>query len=280
MILIVETGEASVRGLSVKTDKFRVFRADDYPTVQTWGWIRKLYPDQVHSEEKAKRAWDRKFEQRKKENCFLLLTGPILYIWAKMLQAQAKCVYLKEKEKIRIYRAVEHDDKEKCSGKEALGILVEWKHRTYLLFQAESTRKSEQVWKDTRESPHSFLSKSKATTNYSKEKRRRGDHRQTRGPEKLRPSHLRGPPVRGQTPQRPRHPTARRSLKSKLGQGLAPFLLILFQFPSLESRISNLESRISRISPSLESLQDLPRAHSKFISLTKGDCSPWVHSCF
>ena len=84
--LIIETGEASMRGLSVKTDTFLVYRPHRVQELVKWGG--QLRAGQPTPDALAKRAWDKEFNGRSRAQTNYLLTGPVLQIYPQIIQAE------------------------------------------------------------------------------------------------------------------------------------------------------------------------------------------------
>eukprot|EP00629_Pelagomonadales_sp_RCC1024_P016933 CAMPEP_0119262942 /NCGR_PEP_ID=MMETSP1329-20130426/2499_1 /TAXON_ID=114041 /ORGANISM="Genus nov. species nov., Strain RCC1024" /LENGTH=1313 /DNA_ID=CAMNT_0007262627 /DNA_START=179 /DNA_END=4117 /DNA_ORIENTATION=+ len=89
VILIVESGDASMRGLSVKTDRFIVYTPGRLPTVGSWDSLR-IRSSKPLSDVAARRLWDREFAKRKTDYESYLLTGPVLHVVPQLIRAQMR----------------------------------------------------------------------------------------------------------------------------------------------------------------------------------------------
>ena len=94
--LVIEVGEASMRGLSVKTDTFLVYRPDRSQVMGNW--IGQLKASEPRGDAQAKRLWNAAFDARQRQYKERLLTGPVLHIYPQIIQAQrATDAYNKER---------------------------------------------------------------------------------------------------------------------------------------------------------------------------------------
>jgi len=136
-VLIIEVGDASMRGLSVQTDKFMVFFPHRLPEAMRFETIRNRFPNDV-TPGQAKIPWERGFNTRTKFKTDRIVTGPILYIWSDILNAQ----YLEDayaKDTVRVVRAEEHDQGKK-SGNVALGVILDFARYANILKRLEQKK--------------------------------------------------------------------------------------------------------------------------------------------
>lgn len=124
VVLLIEVGESSIRGLSVQTNTYQSYYPDKYPkredmTANRFRWMKKL------DHEQARQMWTRAFDLRMRGTTNYILTGPLLYIWGHVLYAQCMENAF-AKTKIRVVRAVERDEKDNFSGHVELGIFLDW----------------------------------------------------------------------------------------------------------------------------------------------------------
>ena len=122
--LVIEVGEASMRGLSVKTDKFIVYRPDRIKEQMQWrGQVRSGEPK---TDAQAKKLWTAAFNARERGLKERLLTGPVLHIYPQIIQAQCLLDTYNRNE-VRIAKAEERDENGKKSGRVQIGVIVDFK---------------------------------------------------------------------------------------------------------------------------------------------------------
>ena len=122
--LVIEVGEASMRGLSVKTDTFIVYRPDRSQVMGNW--IGQLKASEPKGDAQAKRLWNAAFDARQRQYKERLLTGPVLHIYPQIIQAQ-RATDAYNKNEVRIAKAEERDENGKKSGEVQIGVLVDFK---------------------------------------------------------------------------------------------------------------------------------------------------------
>ena len=122
--LVIEVGEASMRGLSVKTDTFIVYKPDRVHVMSKW--IGQLKASDPMGDSQAKRLWIAAFDARQRQFKERLLTGPVLHIYPQIIQAQ-RAADAYNKNEVRVAKAEERDEKGKKSGEVQIGVLVDFK---------------------------------------------------------------------------------------------------------------------------------------------------------
>lgn len=132
--LIIESGESSMRGLSVKTDRFQVYFPCTVQDYMYWSKLRRL-TDSLN-DSKAKRLWDAGFQNRSKDSKSYLLTGPVLHVVPQLVQAQVKCM-VKNPLRVEVARADEKDETGKRSGATILGVLLDYENADVIVQHIE-----------------------------------------------------------------------------------------------------------------------------------------------
>ena len=138
VVLIIEVGDASLRGLSVKSDKFTIFypfRLPDYD--KTFRTIDCTYST-VLTPKEAQRPWEKGFNSRTVAKTDFILTGPMIYLWPEILQAQYHLNAF-AKHKVRVVRAEEHEDGNK-TGRVTLGVYLDFKKQEQIIKRLESKK--------------------------------------------------------------------------------------------------------------------------------------------
>ncbi len=123
--LIIESGESSMRGLSVKTDRFQVYFPGDCQDQYYWSQLRGR--TEALDDSRAKRLWDAGFRNRSKDQKSYLLTGPVLHVVPQLVQAQCRCM-VKNPVRVEVARADEKDEEGKRSGDTLLGVLLDYEY--------------------------------------------------------------------------------------------------------------------------------------------------------
>ena len=124
MCLIIESGESSMRGLSVKTDRFQVYQPGDVQDVWYWSRLKRSEP---LDDSRAKRFWDAGFRNRSKDQRNYVLTGPVLHVVPSLIKAQVQCM-VRNSIRLEVARADERDETGKRSGATILGVLLDYDH--------------------------------------------------------------------------------------------------------------------------------------------------------
>ena len=132
--LIIESGESSMRGLSVKTDRFQVYFPCTVQDYMYWSKLRRL-TDSLN-DSKANRLWDAGFRNRSKDSKSYLLTGPVLHVVPQLVQAQVKCM-VKNPLRVEVARADEKDETGKRSGATILGVLLDYENADVIVQHIE-----------------------------------------------------------------------------------------------------------------------------------------------
>ena len=122
--LIIESGESSMRGLSVKTDRFQVYQPGDVQDVWYWSRLKRSEP---LDDSRAKRFWDAGFRNRSKDQRNYVLTGPVLHVVPSLIKAQVQCM-VRNSVRLEVARADERDETGKRSGAAILGVLLDYDH--------------------------------------------------------------------------------------------------------------------------------------------------------
>ena len=122
--LIIESGESSMRGLSVKTDRFQVYQPGDVQDVWYWSRLKRSEP---LDDSRAKRFWDAGFRNRSKDQRNYVLTGPVLHVVPSLIKAQVQCM-VRNSIRLEVARADERDETGKRSGATILGVLLDYDH--------------------------------------------------------------------------------------------------------------------------------------------------------
>ena len=122
--LIIESGESSMRGLSVKTDRFQVYQPGDVQDVWYWSRLKRSEP---LDDSRAKRFWDAGFRNRSKDQRNYVLTGPVLHVVPSLIKAQVQCM-VRNSVRLEVARADERDETGKRSGATILGVLLDYDH--------------------------------------------------------------------------------------------------------------------------------------------------------
>ena len=120
--LIIESGESSMRGLSVKTDRFQVYFPGECQDQYYWSHLKGK--TEAIDDSRAKRLWDAGFRNRSKDQKSYLLTGPVLHVVPQLVQAQCRCM-VKNPVRVEVARADEKDEEGKRSGDTLLGVLLD-----------------------------------------------------------------------------------------------------------------------------------------------------------
>ena len=123
--LIIESGESSMRGLSVKTDRFQVYFPGECQDQYYWSQLKNK--TEALDDSRAKRLWDAGFRNRSKDQKSYLLTGPVLHVVPQLVQAQCRCM-VKNPVRVEVARADEKDEEGKRSGDTLLGVLLDYEY--------------------------------------------------------------------------------------------------------------------------------------------------------
>jgi len=115
VVLVLEKGEASIRGLAVKDDKFVAHAPDGEPVVMTYFKARREYAEELTPGD-AKVVWDAAFRRRSTRNSLKILAGPLLYVWAALLRAQYKEGASTSEGGVRVVRAEDSNTHEGLLG--------------------------------------------------------------------------------------------------------------------------------------------------------------------